>query len=137
MPRVRGRVIEIEIGSRSHCWFPSRAWLKASVLRESPKNNCKKQLSVALRRKSPRFEAFLSGNAYRISTLSRHSASKVSELFSARACESNGLPRFSVTTLAASRLDAGCADASLGHSSNDFESMGLPSYQHFRPSIRR
>jgi hypothetical protein len=28
MPRVRGRVIEIEICSRSHCWFPLRAWLK-------------------------------------------------------------------------------------------------------------
>jgi hypothetical protein len=23
MPRVRGRVIEIEICSRSHCWFPA------------------------------------------------------------------------------------------------------------------
>ncbi len=40
MPRVRGRVIEIEICSRSHCWFPLRAWLKTSALRDSPKTNC-------------------------------------------------------------------------------------------------
>ena len=25
----------------------------------------------------------------------------------------------------------------MGHSNKDFESMGLPSYQHFLPSIRR
>jgi len=84
-----------------------------------------------------RFETFLWGNAYCIFTLSRHRASKVSESFSARACESNGLPGFSVTTLVISRLETGCADASLGHSNNDFEIMGLPSYQHRRPSIRR
>jgi hypothetical protein len=77
------------------------------------------------------------GNASCIFTLSRHRASKVSESFSARACESNGLPGFSVATLVISRLETGCADASLGHSNNDFESMGLPSYQHCRPSIRR
>ena len=40
MPGVRGRVIEIEICSRSHCSLPSRAWLKTSVAREAPKNNC-------------------------------------------------------------------------------------------------
>jgi hypothetical protein len=34
-------------------------------------------------------------------------------------------------------LETGSADVTLGHSNNDFESMGLPSYQHFRPSIRR
>jgi hypothetical protein len=37
MPGVRDRVIEIEICSRSHCWFPLRAWLKTSAVRESPK----------------------------------------------------------------------------------------------------
>ena len=39
--------------------------------------------------------------------------------------------------LATSPLERGCADACAGHSSKDFESMGLPSYQHFRPSIIR
>jgi hypothetical protein len=29
MPGVRGRVIEIEICRRSHCWFPHCAWLEA------------------------------------------------------------------------------------------------------------
>ena len=33
--------------------------------------------------------------------------------------------------------EARCAEACAGHSNDDFESMGLPSYQHFRPSIRR
>ena len=61
----------------------------------------------------------------------------MSESFGAHACESNGLPGSSVTTLVTSLLEPGCADASLGHSNNDFESMGLPSYQHFRPLIRR
>jgi hypothetical protein len=28
MPRVGRCVIEIEIGSRSHCWFPQCAWLE-------------------------------------------------------------------------------------------------------------
>jgi hypothetical protein len=91
----------------------------------------------AYRRDRRRFETFHWGNAYCISTLSRHRASKVSESFSARACESNGLPGFSVTTREASPLETGSADVTLGHSNNDFESMGLPSYQHFRPSIRR
>jgi hypothetical protein len=39
--------------------------------------------------------------------------------------------------LARSPSDFGCAEARAGHSNDDFESMGLPSYQHFRPSIRR
>jgi hypothetical protein len=42
-----------------------------------------------------------------------------------------------VRGLASSPLDAGCAEACAGHSNNDFESPGLPSYQHFRPSMRR
>ena len=71
------------------------------------------------------------------STLARQSASKVSESVGAHACESNGLLGFSVRGLASSPLDAGCTEACAGHSSNDFESPGLPSYQHFRPSMRR
>jgi len=47
------------------------------------------------------------------------------------------LPGFSGGTLAGSRSEFGCAEACVGHSNEDFESMGLPSYQHFRPSIRR
>ena len=39
--------------------------------------------------------------------------------------------------LESSRSEFGCAEACAGHSNNDFESMGLPSYQHFRPSITR
>jgi hypothetical protein len=42
-----------------------------------------------------------------------------------------------VWLLASSLLESGCAEACAGHSNNDFESMGLPSYQHFRPSMRR
>jgi hypothetical protein len=53
------------------------------------------------------------------------------------ACESNGFPGFSETAPVTSLLEPGCLDGSLGHSNNDFESPGLPSYQHFRPSIRR
>src|SRR5882762_2563752 len=67
--------------------------------------------------------------------LARHRASKVSESSGAHACESNGLSGLS--TLVSSPLESGCVDASLGHSNNDFESMGLPSYQHFRPSTSR
>lgn len=40
-------------------------------------------------------------------------------------------------TLVTSPLELGRAEACAGHSSIDFESMGFPSYQHFRPSIRR
>jgi hypothetical protein len=43
-----------------------------------------------------------------------------------------------VETLVLSVLEeSGCAEACAGHSNNDFESIGLPSYQHFRPSTRR
>jgi hypothetical protein len=55
----------------------------------------------------------------------------------ADACESNGLPDFSVSALAISPLESSCADASAGHSNDDFDSMGLPSYQHLRPPMRR
>lgn len=77
------------------------------------------------------------GNAYCMLTLSRHRASKVSKSSRAQACESNGLPSFAVAAFASAAAETGCGDASFGHSSNDFDSMGLPSYQHFRPSIRR
>jgi hypothetical protein len=67
----------------------------------------------------------------------RHRVSKVSESFGTHACESDGLPGFSGRTLVSSPPEFGWPEASAGHSNNDFESMGLPSYQHFRPSIRR
>jgi hypothetical protein len=54
----------------------------------------------------------------------------------AHACDSNELPNFSGRTLANSPSELGC-DEVAGHSNKDFESMGLPSYQHFLPSIRR
>jgi hypothetical protein len=47
------------------------------------------------------------------------------------------LPGFSGGTLVGSRSEFGWAEACVRHSSKDFESMGLPSYQHFLPSIRR
>jgi hypothetical protein len=47
------------------------------------------------------------------------------------------LPGFSGTTLVSSPSEFGCAEACAGHSNNDFESMGLPSYQHFLPSMTR
>jgi hypothetical protein len=53
------------------------------------------------------------------------------------ACESMGLFGLSVAALASSPSLSGCADGCLGHSNSDFESIGLPSYQHLRPSMRR
>jgi hypothetical protein len=67
--------------------------------------------------------------------MARHRDSKVSESFGAH--ESNRLLNFSGRTLANSPSEFGCAETCAGHSSNDLESMGLPSYQHFLPSIRR
>src|SRR6516164_6955975 len=67
----------------------------------------------------------------------RQSASNVSEPVGAHACESNGLLGLSVGALASSPSAAGCTEACAGHSNNDFESPGLPSYQHFRPSMKR
>jgi hypothetical protein len=69
--------------------------------------------------------------------MARHRVSKVSKPSGARACESNGLPDCSGRTLVDSLSELGCAEVRAGHSSNDFETMGLPSYQHFLPSIRR
>ena len=59
------------------------------------------------------------------------------ESVGADVCESNGLRDFSVSALAISPLESNCADASAGHSNDDFDSVGLPSYQHLRPSMRR
>ena len=61
----------------------------------------------------------------------------MSESVGAHACESNGLLCLSVGVPASFASDAGCTEACAGHSNNDFESPGLPSYQHFRPSMRR
>ncbi|MBR1300498.1 hypothetical protein [Bradyrhizobium sp. AUGA SZCCT0042] len=97
----------------------------------------KNELSVARWRDPGASSLAFGGNAYCMLTLSRHRASKVSKSFSAQAWESNGLPDFSVAAVVTFPAETGCGDASLGHSSNDFDSMGLPSYQHFRPSIRR
>lgn len=76
--------------------------------------------------------------------MARHRASKLSESFGAHACESMGLPDFSGRTLLGSPSEFGlvdacfvCAEARAGHSNSDFESVDLPSNQHFRPSIRR
>jgi hypothetical protein len=73
---------------------------------------------------------------YRSRVRARHSASKLSES-GARAFESKGSFGFSLRTLPGSSLEADRACACTGHSNDDFESMGLPSYQHFRPSMRR
>ena len=59
------------------------------------------------------------------------------ELVGADVCESNTLLDFSVRALAISPLESNCADASAGHSNDDFDNIGLPSYQHLRPSMRR
>ena len=61
----------------------------------------------------------------------------MSESVGAQACESNGLLGLSVGVLASSPSEAGCTEACAGHFNKDFESPGLPSYQHFRPSMRR
>jgi len=57
-------------------------------------------------------------------TLSRHRASKLSESVDAHTCEFNGSFGLYARTLESSPLESSCADACLGHSSNDFESMG-------------
>jgi|ERR1700722_5060435 hypothetical protein len=89
--------------------------------------------------------------------MARHRISKVSGSPGAHACESMGLPGFAGSALVSSRIEFGCAEACCteacfaegcgaegccaeacaAHSNDDFDSMGLPSYQHFRPSIRR
>lgn len=76
-------------------------------------------------------------HALQIEILARHRASKVSNSFSANACASSGLLGCAMITPPASPLEPGSRDISVGHSSNDFESMGLPAYQHFRPLMRR
>jgi hypothetical protein len=60
----------------------------------------------------------------------------VIESVGADVCESK-LLGFSVSALAISSLESNRADASAGHSNDNFDSMGLPSYQHLRPSTRR
>lgn len=53
------------------------------------------------------------------------------------ACASNGSDLF-VSALASSSSEfGGWFVACAGHSSDDFDNIGLPSYQHFRPSIIR
>src|ERR1700751_2864393 len=71
------------------------------------------------------------------SILARHNASKVSEAVVSQACESRRSLGFSAAAFASSLPECGCAEVCAGHSSDDFESMGLPSYQPFRPSMRR
>jgi hypothetical protein len=72
------------------------------------------------------------------SILARQSASKVSELAAgAHAWDSIGSPGFTATELASCSPESACLEVCAGHSSDDFESRGLPSYQHFRPSMRR
>ena len=63
--------------------------------------------------------------------------SKLTESVGAEVCGSEGLLDFSVRAIAISPLAFNCADASAGHSNNDFDRLGLPSYQHLRPSMRR
>lgn len=70
------------------------------------------------------------------SILARHSASKVSE-FVASACASSGSLNCRVGALAGSGWGVDDWAACAGHSSKDFESIGLPSYQHLRPSMIR
>jgi hypothetical protein len=61
----------------------------------------------------------------------------VIELVGSDVSESNELVDFSVRALAISPLEPNCADASSGHSNDNFDNIGLPSYQHLRPSMRR
>src|SRR5439155_24826459 len=51
MPGVRSCVIEIEIGGRSHCWFPHCAWLENKSSWRSPKTDylCRAGAIPALR----------------------------------------------------------------------------------------
>src|SRR6266480_6175889 len=66
----------------------------------------------------------------------RHRASKLSESLGANACESKGSLRVSVTLIGVASV-FGWTESCAGHCNNDFEIVVLPSYQHFRPSIRR
>ncbi|MCP1966940.1 acyl carrier protein [Bradyrhizobium elkanii] len=74
---------------------------------------------------------------YRCSTLVRHRASKVFWRDGVHSSEPIGSLGFSMSALASSSVGRACVEIRTGHSNNDFESMGLPSYQHFRPSMRR
>ncbi len=87
-------------------------------------------------RSSPRRVLVGQLHAPQIDIRARQRASKLSESSSAAACASIGSLVFAIKTPPASG-EPGAADASLGHASNDFESMGLPAYQHFLPSMRR
>ena len=80
------------------------------------------------------FSTILAG--HRASNVSGSDGADAFEL-GAHACESRGVRGFSGAVLLVSSPEAGRVDTSLGHSNNDLESPGLPSYQHFRPSIIR
>src|SRR5512135_3246398 len=90
-------------------------------------------LDLALVRRAAR--QVRSSTAYRTFILLCHSASQVSGWAGANASAFNGSLGLSAPAVASSStvFKGTCT----GHSSNAFESPGLPSYQHFRPSMRR
>jgi|SRR3954453_2488679 hypothetical protein len=71
----------------------------------------------------------LGGRIYRLIARARHNDSKLSVSSGSDALESNKSLGFSVST------PVGVEGPD--HCNNDFEIAVLPSYQHFRPSIRR
>src|SRR3954469_1073515 len=71
----------------------------------------------------------LGGRIYRLIGRARHNDSKLSVSSGSDALETNKSLGFSVST------PVGVEGP--GHCNNDFEIAVLPSYQHFRPSIRR
>jgi hypothetical protein len=75
------------------------------------------------------FELCLGDRIYRLIARARHNDSKLSAPSGSDARESNRLLGFSVSTVV--------GVAGPDHCNNDFEIAILPSYQHFRPSIRR
>ena len=50
---------------------------------------------------------------------------------------SNGLRSCSGSVFAISPLDFGCTETGARHLNDDFDSIGRPSYQHLRPSMKR
>ena len=72
---------------------------------------------------------YLGDRLYRLITRARHNDSKLSASSGSDARESNRSLDFSVSAV--------IGLAGRDHCNNDFEIAVLPSYQHFRPSIRR
>src|SRR4051794_13465327 len=79
----------------------------------------------------------LRSSGYLVIARARHRASKVSSSLGAKACASKALLLLSFSIVTIPSSDSVCDGARASHWSNDLDILGLPSYQHFRPSMMR